>query len=41
METRAEAQAGMSNAERDKLIDLLLQVRGNLSEKNAEDGGQA
>ena len=41
MDTRAEAQAGMSAAERDKLIDLLLRVRGNLSEKNAEDGGQA
>jgi DNA-binding MarR family transcriptional regulator len=41
MDTRAEAQAGMSAAERDKLIDLLLRVRGNLSEKNADDGEQA
>jgi DNA-binding MarR family transcriptional regulator len=41
LETRAEAQAGMSNAERDKLVDLLLRVRGNLSEKNADVGGQS
>ena len=40
-ETRAEAQAGMSAAEREKLIDLLLRVRGNLSEKNADGGEQS
>jgi len=40
-ETRAEAQAGLSNAEREKLVDLLLRVRGNLSEKSADGGEQA
>ena len=32
-ETRAEALAGLSPADRDLLVDLLLQVRGNLSDK--------
>jgi DNA-binding MarR family transcriptional regulator len=32
-ETRAEALAGLTLADRDRLVDLLLQVRGNLSEK--------
>jgi MarR family transcriptional regulator, transcriptional regulator for hemolysin len=39
--TRAEALAGLSGADREKLLELLLQVRGNLSEKSAEAGGQA
>jgi MarR family transcriptional regulator, transcriptional regulator for hemolysin len=36
--TRAEALAGLSGANREKLLDLLLQVRGNLSAKTAEAG---
>jgi MarR family transcriptional regulator, transcriptional regulator for hemolysin len=32
-ETRAEALAGMSAADRERLHELLLRVRGNLSEK--------
>jgi MarR family transcriptional regulator for hemolysin len=31
--TRAEALAGLSAADRDTLVDLLLHVRGNLSDK--------
>jgi MarR family transcriptional regulator for hemolysin len=40
--TRNEALAGLSPAERDALIDTLIQVRGNLSERNGrgEDGGK-
>jgi DNA-binding MarR family transcriptional regulator len=32
-ETRADALAGLSPGDRDRLIDLLLHVRGNLSDK--------
>ncbi len=40
--TRNEALAGLSPAERDALIDTLIQVRGNLSERNGrgEDDGK-
>jgi MarR family transcriptional regulator, transcriptional regulator for hemolysin len=40
--TRNEALAGLSPAQRDALIDTLIQVRGNLSERNGrgEDGGK-
>jgi DNA-binding MarR family transcriptional regulator len=34
LETRAEAMTGLNNAERERLLDLLLRVRGNLSEKS-------
>ncbi len=37
--TRAEALAGLAGAEREKLLELLLRVRGNLSEKTADGGG--
>lgn len=33
-ETRTEALAGMSDVDRDRLIDLLLQVRANLTQKS-------
>ena len=39
--TRAEAQAGLSGAEREKLLELLQRVRGNLSEKIGDGGGRA
>jgi MarR family transcriptional regulator, transcriptional regulator for hemolysin len=32
-ETRAEALAGLSAADRDRLVDLLLRVRGNLTQR--------
>lgn len=32
-ETRAEALAGLSAVDRDRVVDLLLHVRGNLSDK--------
>lgn len=35
-EVRAEALAGLSAAERDQILDLLLRVRRNLSDKGAE-----
>lgn len=37
--TRAEALAGLSGAEREKLLELLLRVRGNLSEKSGDGEG--
>jgi len=37
--TRAEAQAGLSGAERERLLELLQRVRGNLSEKSGDGGG--
>lgn len=39
-EVRAEAFAGLGPAERESLIDMLLRVRGNLSEKRGDEGGQ-
>ncbi len=33
LETRGEALAGISQADRDRIIDLLIQVRRNLSER--------
>jgi MarR family transcriptional regulator, transcriptional regulator for hemolysin len=36
-ELRGEAFAGLDGAARERLIDLLLQVRGNLSDKRSED----
>jgi DNA-binding MarR family transcriptional regulator len=33
-EVRAEALAGLDNADRDRLVDLLLHVRGNLSDRS-------
>jgi len=36
LETRGEALAGISQADRDRLIDLLIQVRRNLSERGGE-----
>jgi MarR family transcriptional regulator, transcriptional regulator for hemolysin len=35
-EVRAEALNGLSAAERDQILELLLRVRGNLSDKGAE-----
>ncbi len=35
---RAEAFAGLADDERERLIDLLLRVRGNLSERRGDDG---
>jgi DNA-binding MarR family transcriptional regulator len=34
---RAEAFAGIADDERERLIDLLIRVRGNLSERRGED----
>ena len=34
-ETRGEALTGIAQADRDRMIDLLTQVRGNLSERGA------
>jgi MarR family transcriptional regulator, transcriptional regulator for hemolysin len=34
---RAEAFAGIANAERERLVDLLVRVRANLSERRSED----
>jgi MarR family transcriptional regulator for hemolysin len=39
-EVRAEAFAGLGPIERESLIDMLLRVRGNLSEKRGDEGGQ-
>ena len=39
-EVRAEAFIGLDAAERDSLIDMLMRVRGNLSEKRGDEGGQ-
>jgi len=36
-ETRGEALTGISQADRDRMIDLLTQVRRNLSERNAPE----
>lgn len=36
-ETRGEALTGISQADRDRMIDLLTQVRGNLSERGAPE----
>jgi len=36
LETRGEALAGISQADRDRMIDLLIQVRRNLSERGGE-----
>ena len=36
---RGEAFAGFDAAERENLIDMLLRVRGNLSERRGDDGG--
>jgi len=33
LETRGEALAGISQADRDRIVDLLIQVRRNLSER--------
>ena len=38
---RAEAFAGLADDERERLIDLLLRVRGNLSERRGDDGAPA
>jgi len=37
-EVRGEAFAGFDAAERENLIDMLLRVRGNLSERRGDDG---
>jgi MarR family transcriptional regulator for hemolysin len=37
-EVRGEAFAGFDAGERESLIDMLLRVRGNLSEKRGDDG---
>lgn len=37
LETRGEALAGISQADRDRMIDLLIQVRRNLSERGAAE----
>jgi MarR family transcriptional regulator for hemolysin len=37
-EVRAEAFAGLDGAERERLIDMLLHVRGNLSDKRGDEG---
>ena len=39
-EVRAEAFAGLDAVERENLIDMLLRVRGNLSDKRGDDGGE-
>jgi MarR family transcriptional regulator, transcriptional regulator for hemolysin len=39
-EVRAEAFAGLGPTERESLIDMLLRVRGNLSEKRGDPGRQ-
>ena len=39
--TRNEALAGLAPAQRDALIDTLIQVRGNLSERNGPAGEAA
>jgi MarR family transcriptional regulator, transcriptional regulator for hemolysin len=39
-EVRAEAFAGLGPTERESLIDMLLRVRGNLSEKRGDQGRQ-
>lgn len=39
-QVRAEAFTGLTAAEREQLIDMLLRVRGNLSEKRGDDAGQ-
>jgi DNA-binding MarR family transcriptional regulator len=39
-EVRAEAFIGLDAAERESLIDMLLRVRGNLSEKRGDERGQ-
>jgi MarR family transcriptional regulator, transcriptional regulator for hemolysin len=39
-EVRAEAFAGLGPTERESLIDMLLRVRGNLSEKRGDEGRQ-
>jgi len=36
LETRGEALAGISQADRDRIVDLLIQVRRNLSERGNE-----
>jgi DNA-binding MarR family transcriptional regulator len=41
LETRAEAMAGFNATERQRLLDLLLRVRGNLSEKSALESPRA
>lgn len=38
-EVRAEAFAGFDSAERENMIDLLLRVRANLSERRGDDDG--
>ena len=40
-EVRAEAFAGLDAGEREGLIDMLLRVRGNLSEKRGDEAGQS
>lgn len=40
LETRGEALAGISQADRDRIVDLLIQVRRNLSERG-DAGGRA
>ncbi|MBU6508084.1 MAG: MarR family transcriptional regulator [Alphaproteobacteria bacterium] len=37
LETRGEALAGISQADRDRMIDLLIHVRRNLSERGAAE----
>ena len=37
LETRGEALAGISQADRDRIIDLLIQVRRNLSERGGAE----
>ncbi|MDE2512638.1 MAG: MarR family transcriptional regulator [Alphaproteobacteria bacterium] len=37
LETRGEALAGISQADRDRMIDLLIQVRRNLSERGTAE----
>lgn len=39
-EVRAEAFIGLDAAERESLLDMLRRVRGNLSEKRGDEGGQ-
>ncbi len=38
---RAEAFAGIADEERERLVDLLVRVRANLSERRSEDAGAA
>ena len=39
-EVRTEALAGLSADEREQIMELLLRVRGNLSEKGREERGE-